>query len=56
MGIRKGYWKCSNCGDVMSNSYDTCDKCCYPVLNSQPFPKLIERICGNCEESTSCVQ
>ena len=27
-----------------------CDKCCYPVLNSQSFPKFIERICGNCEE------
>ena len=37
MVIREGYWKCSNCGDVMSNSYVTCDSCGYPVLNSQPF-------------------
>jgi hypothetical protein len=50
MDILGDYWKCSNCGDIMSNSYGTCDKCGYPVLNSQPFPKFIERICGNCEE------
>ena len=50
MDILGDYWKCSNCGDVMSNSYCTCDKCGYPVHNSKPFPKIIERICSNCEE------
>ena len=56
MVIREGYCKCSNCGDVMSNSYDTCDQCGYPKLNSQPFPKFIERICGNCDERIDASQ